>query len=148
MPTLLLVADASWVVNEVRSALAVGNWQIEVSSDPEEAAGRAVEIGADAVVVDMQVKAMGGMAVVRDIRQSIEPEDRPRTILLLDRAADEFLARRAGADQHVIKPINAHQLRTALSGLYRGDEPGSVSAAAATPKAKTRPRRTPPSSSQ
>jgi CheY-like chemotaxis protein len=36
-------------------------------------------------------------------------------VLLLDRAADAFIARRAGADAHVLKPINAAELRQAVA---------------------------------
>jgi AmiR/NasT family two-component response regulator len=34
--------------------------------------------------------------------------------MLLDREADGFLAKRAGADAWVVKPFQAHQLRLAL----------------------------------
>ena len=114
MPTVLVVADGTWVTNEVRSALSVGSWQIEEISDPRTVTARLDESRVDAVIVDMQVGSKGGMAVVRSIRQEISEVDRPRTVLLLDREADEFLARRAGADASVLKPINAAELRAAL----------------------------------
>lgn len=114
MPTVLVVADGAWVTNDVRSALAVGSWVIEELDDPRRVVERIGESRVDAVIVDMQVGSKGGMAVVRSIRQAIEEHDRPRTVLLLDRTADTFLARRAGADASVLKPINAADLRIAL----------------------------------
>lgn len=114
MPTVLVVADGEWVTNEVRSALSVGSWQIEVTDDPRSVTDRLEESRLDAVIVDLQVGSKGGMAVVRSIRQATDEMERPRTVLLLDRKADEFLARRAGADASVLKPINATDLRTAL----------------------------------
>jgi len=114
MSRVLLVADGSWVVNEVRSSLTLGEWEIDQVSEPRLASQLAREHQAEAVIVDMQVGSMGGMAVVRDIRQSFDQATRPRTVLLLDRPADEFIARRAGADACVIKPINASELRDAL----------------------------------
>ena len=114
MPTALVVADGSWVTNEVRASLAVGEWDIEETSDPRNVVDQLTESKADAVIVDMQVGSMGGMAVIRAIRQATEPATRPRLVLLLDRDADRFLAGRAGADAAVRKPINAHDLRTAL----------------------------------
>ena len=111
---VLLVADASWVVNEVKSSLTLGDWAIEEVSDPRQVTDIAASERTDAVIVDMQVGSMGGMAVVRDIRQSFFDEDRPRTVLLLDRSADEFIAKRAGADAYVVKPIVATELREAL----------------------------------
>lgn len=114
MPKVLLVADASWVVNEVRAALAVGEWDIDDVADPRQVTDLAREQRPDAVIVDMQVGSMGGMAVIRGIRGEIDGADRPRMVLLLDRTADEFIARRAGADAFVLKPINASLLRDAL----------------------------------
>ena len=114
MPTALVVADGSWVTNEVRAALAVGGWDIDQIADPRTVVDHLAESEADAVIVDMQVGSMGGMAVIRAIRQATNTGTRPRLILLLDRAADRFLAGRAGADASVRKPINAHELRTAL----------------------------------
>ncbi|HXV70838.1 MAG TPA: response regulator [Acidimicrobiia bacterium] len=114
MPLALVVSDGSWVVNEVRSTLAVGSWEIEVLDDPRLIEERLEQSRVDAVIVDMQVGSKGGMAVIRSIRQSTDELSRPRTVLLLDRSADRFLARRAGADASVLKPINASELRTAL----------------------------------
>ena len=109
-----MVADASWVANEVRSSLTLGTWEIDEVTDPRQASLMAEEQQASAVIIDMQVGSMGGMAVVRDIRQSFDEASRPRTVLLLDRSADEFIAKRAGADAWVTKPINASELRDAL----------------------------------
>lgn len=115
MSKVLLVADAEWVINEVRSALALGDWDIEVVNDPRTATDSVEEVAPDAVIVDLQVGSMGGMAVVRAIRQTFEGPARPRTVLLLDRSADDFIARRAGADARVLKPITSSVLRAALS---------------------------------
>ncbi|HET9259472.1 MAG TPA: response regulator [Acidimicrobiia bacterium] len=124
-PLALVVSDGAWVTNEVRSALSVGSWQIEELSDPRAVVERLAQSRVDAVIVDMQVGSKGGMAVVRSIRQVTNPVSRPRTVLLLDRSADEFLARRAGADAAVLKPINAAELRRALGMTHT---PASVAA--------------------
>ncbi len=115
MSRVMLVADASWVTNEVRAGLSLGDWEIEEVNDPRLVTELTKESRPDAVIVDMQVGSMGGMAVIRGIRGDVEEADRPRTVLLLDRSADEFIARRAGADAFVQKPISAHALRIALT---------------------------------
>ncbi len=114
MPNALVVADGSWVTNEVRSALSVGSWHIEEINDPRRVTDRIEESRVDAVIIDMQVGSAGGMAVIRAIRQATDPSTRPRLVLLLDRSADEFLAGRAGADAAVLKPFDAPELRAAL----------------------------------
>lgn len=115
MPTVLLVADTPWVINQVKASLSLADWEMVELSDPRQTIPVTKETAPDVVLVDMQVGSMGGMAVIRAIRQEFEPPARPRTILLLDRSADAFIARRAGADAHVLKPIEASALRAALS---------------------------------
>lgn len=110
-----MVADAEWVVNEVKSALALGDWEVEMLDDPRLVTDVIAERIPEAVIVDMQIGSMGGMAVVRSIRQTFEGAERPRTVLLLDRSADEFIGRRAGADAQVLKPITSSILRSALT---------------------------------
>ena len=114
MARVLLVSDSEWVKNDVKAALTLGGWELEEVDDPRRATERVAETKVDVVVVDLQVGSMGGMAVIRDIRASTDQETRPRTVLLLDRSADGFLARRALADVAVLKPFTAHELRAAL----------------------------------
>jgi len=115
MPKALLVCDTPWVLNEVLASLSVGGWEVESTDDPTQTATMAAESGVDVVIVDMQVQSMGGMAVIRDIRAAFQDVPRPRTVLLLDRSADTFLAKRAGADAWVLKPFQAAELRESLT---------------------------------
>ena len=114
MQRALLVTDSEWVVNDVKAALSMGEWQLEKIDDPRMTVTWVDQETPDAVIVDMQVTSMGGMAVIRDIRSMVDESIRPRTVLLLDRSADTFLAGRAGADAWVIKPFVASELRSAL----------------------------------
>jgi len=117
MSKVFLVTDASWVANEVRAGLSLGEWDIKEISDPRLTTSLVMEERPEAVIVDMQVGTMGGMAVIRGIRGEVDEADRPRTVLLLDRSADEFIARRAGADQCVSATNRAH---TRIRGLRGG----------------------------
>ena len=66
-----------------------------------------------AVVLDLQIGNMGGMAACLDLRLEERAERIPpqRLVMLLDRDADEFLAKRAEADAWIVKPIDALLLR-------------------------------------
>ena len=114
MAKVLLVCDSEWVKSDVKAALALGDWDLEEIDDPRQAAHQTIATAAEVVVIDLQIGSMGGMAVVREIRTETNDEIRPRTVLLLDRSADRFLARRAGADAAVKKPFTAQELRAAL----------------------------------
>jgi DNA-binding response OmpR family regulator len=117
MPSALLIADTTWVVNDVQASLTRGDWRIYVHDNPVNAAAKVEETRPDVVIVDLQVRNMGGMAVVRDIRATVAPEKVPRLVILLDRTVDGFLAKRAGADAWVVKPFTDHDLRTAVGDL-------------------------------
>ncbi|MDX1450266.1 MAG: hypothetical protein R3246_14535 [Acidimicrobiia bacterium] len=117
MAGLLLIADDEWVQNDVAAALADPSLTLEIESDPRAAVARASEERFAWAIVDLQVGSMGGMAVVRALRNAIaagQIEDMG-LILLLDRDADRFIAKRAGVDAAVVKPFTAQQLRACLT---------------------------------
>lgn len=108
----LLVCDAPWIRNQVRAALS-GAYEIVEVTDPKQVEDRPfVE---DVALVDMQVGSMGGMAITRALKGN-GPEPGP-IVLLLDRRADVFIARRAGADAWLPKPFSAQQLRAVLGSV-------------------------------
>lgn len=117
MAAILLIADDEWVQNDVAAALSDPSLTLTVESNPREAIKRATEEHYSWAVVDLQVGSMGGMAVVRALRNAIGSgviEDLG-LILLLDREADRFLAKRARADAALVKPFTAQQLRESLT---------------------------------
>lgn len=117
MVNILLVTDASWVVNEVRAVLSDATYAVTVLEDPREVAASLGETSPDVLLVDFQVGSMGGMAVTRSVRDAAATSDerRPPVILLLDRDADAFLAGRSGADGWIRKPFSADGLRAAIA---------------------------------
>ena len=65
------------------------------------------------VILDLQIGNMGGMAACLDLRLEQRAERIPpqRVVMLLDRDADVFLARRAEADAWIVKPVDPLALR-------------------------------------
>ena len=119
---VLLVADEAWIRNEAKAALSDPEMIVREVDDPHSAAQVADDFEPDVAVVDMQIASMGGMAVARSLRESEFAEDIRSTsiVMLLDRSADEFLAKRAGADAWVVKPFTPQQLRGAIAGASGG----------------------------
>lgn len=112
---VLVVADAPWVRSEV--AAASSDFELFEETNPAEAVGACDRLAPDAVIVDLQVGSMGGMAIARALRDAIlsgQIED-TLVILLLDRSADAFIAGRSGADAWLVKPFTPQQLRSVLS---------------------------------
>lgn len=124
---ILVVADEDWVLKGVDAALGEARFQISTTSDPHAAVDACREAGADAAIIDLQVGAMGGMAVIRNIRAAVDAGKLPRTptVLLLDRTADAFIAGRAGADAALRKPFGAFELRSLLDELVVAESASS-----------------------
>ncbi len=73
----------------------------------------------DLVILDMQIGNMGGLAVAIDLRLEGSAGRIPDTsiLLLLDREADRFLAKRVDADAELVKPVDPGTLRRTVDEL-------------------------------
>jgi CheY-like chemotaxis protein len=116
---ILVAADAQWVRDLVKaSCIGPGQRVIEVAKGQEVRATVEAE-QPDVVVLDMQIGNMGGIACAIDLRLEAGA-GRLRDVsilLLLDRQADRFLAKRADADAELLKPIDPATLRKAVDAL-------------------------------
>ena len=119
MAAILLIADAEWVRNDVSAAISDPSTTLTVTDDPDEALRAAQDRAFDLIAVDMQIRSTGGMATVRLFKGAMYADDIDVTpvVLLLDRTADVFLSKRAGADGYLIKPFTAQQLRAVMAEL-------------------------------
>lgn len=113
----LVVCDAEWVRTDIHAALNEPGTLLVDGNDPTDAARRAAAESVDVVIADLQVGAMGGMAITRSLNAMASVSGQPSIpiVLLLDRNADAFLAKRAGAAAWVRKPFTAPELRSAVT---------------------------------
>jgi DNA-binding response OmpR family regulator len=122
MPTVLLATDADWIHEEVDAALGGPDSEIFRVRRGTDVVPAMLELEPDLVVLDLQIGNMGGMAVCMEIRHDEGANRLPITavLMLLDRGADEFLARRCEADGWLIKPLDSFRLRKAAKVLIDG----------------------------
>ena len=122
MQTILVASDAASVRAEV--AAVVGGPEIEIIEiDTGPAVPPAVfEHEPDLLVVDLQMGNMGGMAVCLELRLEESYGNLPHVpvLMLLDRRADVYLARRCDADGWLLKPLDPIRLRRAVKALLAG----------------------------
>ena len=122
MPRILVVSDAARIRAQVRAVVPAGAEVVELTDGaavtPEVAAD-----DADLAVVDLQVGAMGGFAVCMDLHLEESGGRIPHVpvLLLLDRRADVFLAKRADAEGFLVKPLDPIRLRRAVQAVLAGE---------------------------
>ncbi len=123
MTDVLLATDADWIADEVEAALADPDTTVHRVRAGADVLPRLTEAMVDLVVLDLQIGNMGGMATCMGIRleQGAGRLDEVPVLMLLDRHADLFLARRCDADGWLIKPLDAFRLRRAARALLGGE---------------------------
>ena len=121
VPTVLVAADAAFVRDEVIAALA-GDYDVIPVGGGREVRPTVANNHVDIAVLDMQMGSMGGFAAAMDLQLEASGGriDPVPVILLLDRRADVFLARRAGAEGFLVKPISPLKLRRAVAAILGG----------------------------
>ena len=122
MRTIVVASDAPSVCREVRSVTEGPDTVVEEVSSGPAVLATVRDRDVDLVVVDMQMGSMGGMAVCLDLRleESMGVTPHVPVLMLLDRRADVFLARRSSAEGWVVKPLDPIRIRRAVSQLLAG----------------------------
>jgi DNA-binding response OmpR family regulator len=113
---VLLATDAQWVVDDVVAALSGPDTSFTVCRNGRDVTDVVKARTPDIAVLDMQSGSMGGMAVTMNLRLDESSGAVPHipVLMLLDRVADVFMARRSGADDWLIKPLNPLALQRAV----------------------------------
>ena len=122
MAYVVIVSDARTVLDEIRSVLDDGvNEIVEQFTGPEVRATVADD-APDLVIADCQIQNMGGIAICHDLKLEESGGRIPHVpvLLLLDRRADVFLAKRCGAEGYLVKPLDPMRLRAAIEALLAG----------------------------
>ena len=120
---IVIATDAEWIVDEVTAALGGPDVSFLVVSDGHAVAGVVAEREPDVVVTDLQVGTMGGMAIAMSLRLDESAGTLPHVpiVMLLDRAADVYLAQRSGAEAWLVKPLDALRLQRAVRAAIDGN---------------------------
>ena len=133
MTEVLVATDADAVYAEVEAALADESTTCAGSGQGRRWPAPWRESDPDLVVLDLQIGNMGGMATCLHLHLEEGAGRLPQVpvLMLLDRQADVFLARRSGADGWLVKPLDAFRLRRAATAILAGEpalEPTSTRA--------------------
>lgn len=124
MPSIIVASDASFLRKEIVAVAADPDTEIREVTSGAEVISSAGEDPPDLVVVDMQMGNMGAMAVCLELRLQESYDALPHipVLMLLDRRPDVHLARRAGAEGWLVKPLDPLRLRRAIRELLDDGE--------------------------
>jgi two-component system, OmpR family, response regulator MprA len=119
---LLVVDDDPALSRTLRRALTVEGYDVECAADGGEALQRLAITRFDAVVLDVAMPRLDGLAVCRRMR---ERRDRTPVLMLTARDAvgDRVSGLDAGADDYLIKPFALDELNARVRALLRRAAP-------------------------
>jgi DNA-binding response OmpR family regulator len=123
VPDVLIATDSPTVYTEVCAAVEEPATTIRWARS-----GRAVlpalqERVADLVIADLQIGSMGGLAIAMQVTLEAASGrlERPvPLVVLLDRRADAFLAKRTAVAGWVVKPLDPLRIRAAVEAVLAG----------------------------
>ncbi len=122
MPDILVVSDEPTVREEVKAAIAEPGTTFRELTRGFEVLPAVREKLPDLAVLDLQIGKMGGMATCLELRLE-EGADRlghVPVVMLLDRRADVFLARRSEAEGWIVKPPDPLRVARAVRQVLAG----------------------------
>ena len=96
---ILIYSDNQWVIESIEKYI---DFDYELLENIElESLNQRI----DFIFVDMQVKNNGGPSIIRELKRHKITMNTP-IALIADREADEFQAKRVGADFFTVKPVS------------------------------------------
>ncbi|MGW1890421.1 response regulator transcription factor [Streptomyces sp. NPDC002004] len=118
-PVRVLVVDDEVAITELLSmALRYEGWQIRSAGDGAAAVQTAREFRPDAVVLDMMLPDMDGLAVLGRLRRE-QPHVPVLFLTARDAVEDRIVGLTAGGDDYVTKPFSLEEVVARLRGLIR-----------------------------
>src|SRR4051812_19217458 len=134
--TVFVVDDEKNIRRTVRMVLEGEGFTVEEASSGEEALARLPDIGADVMLLDVQLPGISGLEAIERLAKLKTSEPQPTVIMISGHAtlADAVRATKAGAYEILEKPLDRERLMVALRnalerrGVARGGAGGGAPA--------------------
>ncbi len=125
--SVLVVDDEPTILDVVSRYLERAGYQARVAGDGREALRLAGEERPDLIVLDLMLPGMGGLEVMRLLRERSWDRGRVSVILLTAKGeqTDRIVGLRLGADDYVVKPFSPAELVARVDAVLRRVESSS-----------------------
>ncbi len=122
VPDVLVVSDSKAVRDEVKAAIVDRGTTVRELTHGAAVLATVREKAPDLAILDLQIGKMGGMAACMELRLEEGAGRLPHVpvLMLLDRRADVFLAKRSAAQGWVVKPLDPLRLARAVREVAAG----------------------------
>ena len=121
--TVLVVDDEPTIVEVVANYLGRAGFETHTAADGPSAISSAIQIQPDLIVLDLMLPEIGGMEVMRILR---EDEKLTSAIILLtskSEESDRLVGLRRGADGYMVKPFSPAELVARVEAVLRRASP-------------------------
>ncbi|QKV97725.1 response regulator transcription factor [Streptomyces sp. NA02950] len=115
---VLVVDDESALADLLAMALRYEGWEVRTAGDGAEAIRTTRELRPDAVVLDIMLPDMDGLAVLGRLRREL-PDVPVLFLTARDAVEDRIAGLTAGGDDYVTKPFSLEEVVARLRGLLR-----------------------------
>ncbi|MGI8330944.1 response regulator transcription factor [Actinomadura scrupuli] len=126
MQRILAVDDDPAILRALRRGLALEGFAVDTAESGKDALARIADVPPDAVVLDVSMPEMSGIAVCTSLRE--RGTEVPILMLsALDDVTDRVAGLAAGADDYLVKPFDLRELALRLHALLRRVRPAADS---------------------
>ncbi len=121
MAKVLIVDDSPTEVHILKNILEKNGHEVGVAVSGEEGIAMAKDMLPDVVLMDVVMPGMNGFQATRQLSQQAETADTPVIIVTTkDQETDKVWAKRQGADDYIVKPVQEKDLIAAVKKVLGG----------------------------
>ncbi|MDT8451179.1 MAG: response regulator [Gammaproteobacteria bacterium] len=121
MAKILIVDDSPTEIHVLKTLLEKNGYDVDAASSGEEGVVAAKEKLPDLILMDVVMPGMNGFQATRQLSKQAETADIPVIIVTTkDQETDKVWAKRQGAVDYIVKPVQEKALVDALKRAFEG----------------------------
>ena len=116
---VLVIEDNQDIAENIREYLGTKSYEVDIASSGEDGLCRLTANRFDAVVLDLMLPGIDGLALCRRLRSELQSQTPVLMLTAKDLVSDKVTGFEAGADDYLVKPFSLLELEARLKALLR-----------------------------